>query len=127
MFLLAVATPSGIAFGATPVASLALRIPATPKDIKSARVQAEFDQRNRPLTDAEIDAVLPPTGALSSRGVYSPLAEFVCIYVVLFLGYEIIPPPASYLPIRTPSRKVTETPTPLSGIYCWCMLVIIRR
>ena len=27
-------------------------------------------------------------------------------------GYKVLPPPAGYVPIRTPSRKLTATPTP---------------
>ena len=30
-------------------------------------------------------------------------------------GYEIVPPPTGYEAIRTPARKLTETPTPMAG------------
>ncbi len=30
-------------------------------------------------------------------------------------GYKILPPPAGYIPIRTPARKLTATPTPMMG------------
>jgi splicing factor 3B subunit 1 len=28
---------------------------------------------------------------------------------------EVLPPPAGYIPIRTPARKLTATPTPMAG------------
>jgi splicing factor 3B subunit 1 len=30
-------------------------------------------------------------------------------------GYKVLDPPAGYQPIRTPSRKVTQTPTPMAN------------
>jgi splicing factor 3B subunit 1 len=30
-------------------------------------------------------------------------------------GYKVLPPPAGYIPLRTPARKLTATPTPLAG------------
>ena len=48
-----------------------------------------MDERNRPMSDAELDAIFPTT------------------------GYRILDPPASYMPIRTPQRKLLATPTPL--------------
>ena len=30
-------------------------------------------------------------------------------------GYKVLPPPAGYMPIRTPARKITATPTPMAG------------
>lgn len=29
---------------------------------------------------------------------------------------QVLPPPAGYVPIRTPARKLTATPTPLGGM-----------
>ena len=52
--------------------------------------QVEIDERNRPLSDEEIDAMLPP-------------------------GYKVLDPPAGYQPVRTPSRKITATPTPMAN------------
>lgn len=87
------ATPLGSAgaiFGATPTpSSQGLRVDLasmTPLQIKETRIRAEMDHRNRDYTDDELDAMLPAT------------------------GYEIIVPPAGYAPIRTPARKLTETP-----------------
>lgn len=30
-------------------------------------------------------------------------------------GYKVLAPPAGYVPLRTPARKLTATPTPLAG------------
>lgn len=30
-------------------------------------------------------------------------------------GYKVLEPPASYVPIRTPARKLLATPTPMAG------------
>ncbi|KAJ2275663.1 U2 snRNP component prp10 [Coemansia sp. RSA 2526] len=50
---------------------------------------AAVDARNVYQTDEELDALLPSD------------------------GYAIMDPPASYMPIRTPARKLTATPAPL--------------
>ena len=42
-----------------------------------------------PLTDDELDSMFPTS------------------------GYKILDPPASYVPIRTPARKLLATPTPM--------------
>ncbi|KAF3824257.1 hypothetical protein GH733_008542 [Mirounga leonina] len=55
------------------------------------RWEREIDERNRPLSDEELDAMFPE-------------------------GYKVLPPPAGYVPIRTPARKLTATPTPLGGM-----------
>lgn len=47
-------------------------------------------ERNKPITDEELDAILPKE------------------------GYKILQPPSSYVPIRTPARKLTATPTPIA-------------
>jgi splicing factor 3B subunit 1 len=64
-------------------------IAQTPEAMAAARLQAELDERNKPLTDDDLDAILPSE------------------------GYQILVPPESYKPIRTPARKITATPTPL--------------
>ncbi|KAL1522403.1 hypothetical protein AB1Y20_017393 [Prymnesium parvum] len=64
---------------------------ATPEQIQQMRWQQEIDERNRPLTDEDLDQMFPPT------------------------GYKIFKPPDSYVPIRTPARKLMATPTPLAG------------
>ncbi|CAF2070881.1 unnamed protein product [Rotaria magnacalcarata] len=71
---------------ATPTPS---QVPMTPEQMQAYRWEREIDERNRPLSDEELDAMFPP-------------------------GYKVLPPPASYIPIRTPARKLTATPTPQS-------------
>jgi len=62
----------------------------TPEQLQAYRWEREIDERNRPLTDDELDAMFPP-------------------------GYKVLQPPAGYIPIRTPARKLTATPTPIAG------------
>lgn len=50
-----------------------------------------IDPRNRYLSDEELNSLLPTE------------------------GYEIVDPPAGYAPIRTPSRKLQETPMAANG------------
>lgn len=93
-------TPGGVTpGGTTPVGpkAIGLATPSpgqllnmTPEQIHAFRWEREIDERNRPMTDEELDALFPP-------------------------GYEILPPPQGYVPIRTPARKITSTPTPLLG------------
>ena len=73
---------------ATP--SPAQMLQMTPEQMQAYRWEREIDERNRPLSDEELDAMFPP-------------------------GYKVLQPPAGYIPIRTPSRKLTATPTPLMG------------
>lgn len=58
-------------------------------NVQSMKWEREIEARNRPLSDEELDAMMP--------------AE----------GYKILEPPAGYAPIRTPARKLMSTPTPL--------------
>mmetsp|Transcript_345 Transcript_345/g.641 ORF Transcript_345/g.641 Transcript_345/m.641 type:complete len:1323 (-) Transcript_345:72-4040(-) len=58
---------------------------------KALSIEREMETRNRPWTDAALDAILPSE------------------------GYSILPPPASYMPLRTPGRKLLSAPTPLGG------------
>eukprot|EP01128_Nolandella_sp_AFSM9_P007062 TRINITY_DN3772_c0_g1_i2.p1 TRINITY_DN3772_c0_g1~~TRINITY_DN3772_c0_g1_i2.p1 ORF type:complete len:953 (+),score=237.33 TRINITY_DN3772_c0_g1_i2:507-3365(+) len=80
--------------GATPVGGMGMQTPAmgsmTPQEKIQMRLQADLDWRNRPLSDAELDELIPD-------------------------GYKTIEPPASYQPIHTPARKLMATPTPMSG------------
>jgi len=62
----------------------------TPEHIHALRWEREMDERNRPLSDEELDSMLPE-------------------------GYKILDTPASYVPIRTPARKVNQTPVSNSG------------
>lgn len=88
-------TPSGV----TPVGSkaMAMATPSpsqllqmTPEQLQAYRWEKEIDERNRPLSDEELDTMFPP-------------------------GYKVLPPPAGYIPIRTPARKLSATPTPIGG------------
>ena len=62
----------------------------TPEHLSAMRWEREVEARNRPWTDEELDAMFPD-------------------------GYEIVEPPASYVPIHTPSRKILDTPAPMNG------------
>uniref|UniRef100_K3WVF4 Uncharacterized protein n=1 Tax=Globisporangium ultimum (strain ATCC 200006 / CBS 805.95 / DAOM BR144) TaxID=431595 RepID=K3WVF4_GLOUD len=76
----------------TPGGSIAANILSgalTPEMAQRMRWEREIEERNRPLADDELDAMFPAT------------------------GYKILDPPASYVPIRTPSRKLLATPTPM--------------
>ncbi|CAM9771926.1 unnamed protein product, partial [Ectocarpus fasciculatus] len=79
-------TPGGLG-AATPMYAGAM----TPEMSQRMRWEAEVDERNRPISDEELDSMFPPS------------------------GYKILDPPASYVPIRTPSRKLLATPTPAGG------------
>ncbi|KAK2144433.1 hypothetical protein LSH36_757g00005 [Paralvinella palmiformis] len=65
-------------------------ISMTPEQMQAWTLQKELDERNRPLSDDDLDAMLPP-------------------------GFKILQPPAGYVPIRTPARKLVATPTPMAG------------
>jgi splicing factor 3B subunit 1 len=93
------------AFGATPViipgvvgagggaGASAAAAPAslTAEEIRALRAAADTEARNRPWTDAELDALLPGPEQ----------------------GYKVILPPTGYVPIMTPARKLTmATPAP---------------
>ena len=55
------------------------------------RWEAEIDERNRYLSDEELDGIFPN------------------------VGYKIMEVPASYVPINTPQRKLLATPTPMGA------------
>jgi len=81
--------------GATPFGDFGAMTPGTvyhaamtPEQVHAMRWEREVDERNRPFTDEELDAMIPT-------------------------GYKIVNPPDSYVPIRTQARKLTATPTPL--------------
>uniref|UniRef100_A0A182SDN7 Splicing factor 3B subunit 1 domain-containing protein n=1 Tax=Anopheles maculatus TaxID=74869 RepID=A0A182SDN7_9DIPT len=93
------ATPLLTPGGTTPVGhkAMAMATPTpghlasmTPEQLQAYRWEKEIDERNRPFTDDELDVMFPP-------------------------GYKVLPPPAGYIPIRTPARKLTATPTPIAG------------
>ena len=63
----------------------------TPEQYNAMRWEREVEARNAPLTDEDLDLMLPSE------------------------GYKILPVPDSYVPIRTPARKLMATPTPYGG------------
>lgn len=78
---------------ATPAAILQPGVPQTPTSgnlAKALALEREMESRNRPWTDSALDAILPSE------------------------GYAIIAPPQSYIPLRTPGRKLLATPTPMA-------------
>ncbi|KAJ9601102.1 hypothetical protein L9F63_000737, partial [Diploptera punctata] len=88
-------TPSGVTPTGTKAMAMATPTPESSKTVFLEQLQAyrwerEIDERNRPLSDDELDAMFPP-------------------------GYKVLTPPAGYIPIRTPARKLTATPTPIAG------------
>ncbi|KAG8461844.1 hypothetical protein KFE25_013863 [Diacronema lutheri] len=92
------ATPRGPCDAQTPLyaagglgAAGASGVPLTPEASQALRWEAEMDARNRPLSDADLDAIFPPS------------------------GYKILKPPDSYQPIRTPARKLAATPLAGTG------------
>nr|GEV79565.1 splicing factor 3B subunit 1 [Tanacetum cinerariifolium] len=83
-------TPFGGVDLATPTpGAIQMRAAMTPEQYNLARHEKDIEDRNRPLTDEELDIMFPQE------------------------GYKILEPPASYVPIRTPARKLLATPTPL--------------
>ncbi|XP_051195838.1 uncharacterized protein [Lolium perenne] len=93
------ATPASYTPGATPFGAENLATPTpghlahgavTPEQWQLMKWERDIEERNRPLTDEELDSMLPQE------------------------GYKILEPPASYQPIRTPARKLLATPTPLT-------------
>mmetsp|Transcript_9091 Transcript_9091/g.13604 ORF Transcript_9091/g.13604 Transcript_9091/m.13604 type:complete len:1295 (-) Transcript_9091:79-3963(-) len=78
-------TPGGIAAAALAASSE----PLTPELAQRMRWEKEIDDRNRPLSDEDLDAIFPES------------------------GYKILPQPANYMPLRTPSRLLLGTPTPM--------------
>lgn len=95
------ATPSAFTPGITPIggvdlatptpAQIALRGAITPEQYNLLRWERDIEERNRPLSDEELEAMFPQE------------------------GYKVLEPPATYVPIRTPARKLLATPTPLVG------------
>ena len=84
------ATPMGAKAMGMATPSPAQMLQMTPEQLQAYRWEKEIDDRNRPLADEELDAMFPP-------------------------GYKVLQPPAGYVPIRTPGRRLTATPTPMVG------------
>lgn len=81
-------------FGMTPSASNQIQINTVQAGTSGEGfllIGGIMDKRVRILSDEELDQMLPSE------------------------GYEIVTPPAGYAPIRTPARKLTETPMAANG------------
>ncbi|CAD5209768.1 unnamed protein product [Bursaphelenchus xylophilus] len=84
--------------GSTPVGMNAMNmktpavpmIPMTPEQMAIYKHEAELESRNQHISDEELNALFPP-------------------------GYRVLAPPPGYNPIRTPSRKLLATPTPMGA------------
>ncbi|KAJ1877097.1 U2 snRNP component prp10 [Coemansia sp. RSA 486] len=94
----------GLDFGATPAGNHGFATPSASQIAAGAGLAAKeaadgmqqsqpsaMDARNQYQSDEELDSLLPAS------------------------GYVIMEPPVSYMPIRTPSRKLMATPAPLQG------------
>jgi splicing factor 3B subunit 1 len=83
-------TPMGLAGMATPSGAALSAEPMTPEVMQRIRWEREIEERNRPLSDAELDAMFPET------------------------GYRILDPPPGYVPLRAPGQQMLlATPTPM--------------
>lgn len=119
-------------------------ISMTPEQRQIFRWEREIDERNRPLTDDELDAIMPKEGY---KVTYADLTTLLILatvkYGLSFCGFiyripqkksfhmqklavkdnnlrcdkcclfQVLDPPPGYQPLRTPSRKLTATPTPM--------------
>ena len=84
-------TPQLLPNNATPLLGSQTPLLSSGNLQKALSNEKEMERRNRPWTDAALDAILPSE------------------------GYTILAPPAGYMPIRTPGRKLLTAPTPLGG------------
>ncbi|CAM9289926.1 unnamed protein product [Chrysoparadoxa australica] len=82
------ATPMGMAGMATPSTAQA-SVAMTPELAARMRWEQDIEDRNRPMTDEQLDSIFPA------------------------VGYKILDAPPGYMPLRTPSRLLLATPTPM--------------
>eukprot|EP00891_Asterochloris_glomerata_P000831 jgi/Astpho2/831/Aster-00680 len=83
-------TPSGMAGMETPTPGQLPKVAMSAEQFQEMRWMREIEERNKELTDEELDSMLPGADE----------------------GYKILNPPNGYAPIRTPARKLLATPTP---------------
>ena len=76
--------------GQTPTPHQGLSTPAHPSQSSVVSFGTDISTRNAPLSDDELDAMLPSD------------------------GYKILEPPPNYAPIRAPSKAVPGTPAPMT-------------
>ena len=88
-------TPMGMGATPTGISAMAMATPApgsmTPEQIRAMRWNFELGERNRFMSDDELDSLFPQE------------------------GYSILKPPEGYKKLQTPTRRLQATPTP-SGI-----------
>ncbi|KAJ2690328.1 U2 snRNP component prp10 [Coemansia spiralis] len=91
---------AAIGFGATPAGNIGMATPSAAQMAAGTSILAKqqpqgqpdaMEARNLFQTDEELDSLLPKD------------------------GYAIMEPPPTYVPIRTPARKLMATPAPLRG------------
>ncbi|CAH8363330.1 unnamed protein product [Eruca vesicaria subsp. sativa] len=87
-------TPMAAAYipGVTPFGGIEIATP-TPSKINqyyAAKWLKDIEEENKPLSDEELDTMFPTE------------------------GYKVLAPPASYIPMRIPTRKVQGTLTPMT-------------
>lgn len=68
-----------------------MQMQLTAEQWQTQRWEREVEQRNRALSDEELDSMMPTE------------------------GYKVLEAPPGYAPIRTPARKLMATPTPMGG------------
>lgn len=81
---------------ATPIGNSGLATPMHPTQsavLPMASMGNDTSARNAPISDEELDAILPGE------------AE----------GYKVLEPPPGYAPVRAPAHKLMQTPAPASG------------
>lgn len=81
---------------ATPMGNSGLATPMHPTQnatLPMAPLGADTSARNAPISDEELDAILPGE------------AE----------GYKVLEPPPGYAPVRAPAHKLMQTPAPATG------------
>lgn len=83
------AAGGGDAVQATPSLAVTDSTPLRVDSVQQMRWQADIDERNRPLTDEDLDIMFPAK------------------------GYKVLDAPANYVPIRTQEHKLLATPTPM--------------
>lgn len=81
---------------ATPIGNTGLATPMHPSQgaaLPMAPVGTDMSARNAPISDEELDAILPGEAD----------------------GYKVLEPPPGYAPVRAPAHKLMQTPAPTGG------------
>jgi splicing factor 3B subunit 1 len=117
-----------------------LQVPMTAEQYQMARWEREMDERNRPLTDEELDTIIPkegyrvmpepPVGCVNTLCIGWITSVWLhvgcnnhlqsrCLLTAVGKMHTIellcLNPMQGYAPIRTPARKLMSTPTPFGG------------